>query len=222
MKIKESLMTKILSQSKTDLPTISPEDTKEEFMVPIGKPTHYSVGIVDIVNSTKTVSRLTQNKTSRYYEIFLNTMAKIICQYKGEILKTMGDSLLFYFPDTGYSNRKFGFLCSIECGLGMIESHRMLKELLVKESLPQIDFRISFDYGNVTTLRNTDWAIDLVGSTINTCAKINSYSADNGMVIGSDLYEKTRHFKEYKFKNSGNFSLDLKQSYPIFSVTRTQ
>jgi hypothetical protein len=42
------------------------------------------------------------------------------------------------------------------------------------------------------------------------------------MVIGSDLYEKTKNFKEYKFKNNGNFSVDLKQLYPIFTVIRNE
>jgi class 3 adenylate cyclase len=173
MNIKESLMTKILAKPKTAQSSIPLDEPEEEFIVPVGKPMHYCVGIVDIVNSTKTVARLPQNKSSRYYEIFLNSMAKIIRQYKGQVLKTMGDSLLFYFPDTGNSKRKFGFLCSLECGLEMISVHETLKESLAQEMLPQIDFRISFDYGNVTTLKNTDWSLDLVGPTINTCAKIN-------------------------------------------------
>jgi class 3 adenylate cyclase len=222
MNIKESLMTKILAKPKTAQSSIPLDEPEEEFIVPVGKPMHYCVGIVDIVNSTKTVARLPQNKSSRYYEIFLNSMAKIIRQYKGQVLKTMGDSLLFYFPDTGNSKRKFGFLCSLECGLEMISVHETLKESLAQEMLPQIDFRISFDYGNVTTLKNTDWSLDLVGPTINTCAKINGQCPVNGMVIGSDLYEKTKNFKEYKFKNNGNFSVDLKQLYPIFTVIRNE
>ena len=134
----------------------------------------------------------------------------------------MGDSLLFYFPDTGKSNRKFGFLCSLECGFEMIETREKLKEFLFQEMLPQIDFRISLDYGHVTPLRNANWNLDLVGPTINTCAKINGKCPINRMVIGSDLYEKTRNFKEYKFKNTGNFSVDLKHVYPIFSVIRDE
>ena len=221
MDIKESLMTKILSSSKsTNSSLIFQEEPEEEFVVQIGKPTNFSVGIVDIVNSTKTVARLPQNKSSRYYEIFLNHMAKIVRQYKGEILKTMGDSLLFYFPDTSNDNRKFGFLCCIECGLEMISKHENLKQSLAHELLPKIDFRISLDYGNVTTLQNKDWTLDLVGPTINTCAKINSCCPVNGMVIGSDLHEKTKNFKEYKFKQSGSFSADLKHTYPVFSVFR--
>ena len=99
-----------------------------------GRGTHkyFCVGIIDIIDSTKTVAKLSQNKASRYYELFLNTMAKTVAklsqnkasryyelflntmaktvaQSSAHILKTMGVSLLFYFPDTCYCDRKFSF-----------------------------------------------------------------------------------------------------------------
>jgi class 3 adenylate cyclase len=222
MFLKDELTSKILSSSKNTQIFEYKEEPEEAFTVVVGKPTYFCVGIIDIVNSTKTVARLPANKTSRYYEVFLNTMAKVVRQYNGQILKTMGDSLLFYFPDTSFSERKFGFLSSIECGLSLIDQHEKLKKLLYDEMLPPIDFRISFDYGNVTMMRNTEWAVDLVGPTINTCAKINGICPVNGIVIGSDLYEKTKSFKEYKFKNSGSFSADLKHPYPVFTLSRNE
>ena len=216
----DALTNQILSNSKNKQIFPNQDEPEKEFVVTVGKPTYFCVGIVDIVDSTKTVARLPPNKSSRYYEIFLNNMAKIVRQYNGQILKTMGDSLLFYFPDTSYSERKFGFLSSLECGFSMIAKYENLKELLAEEMLPPIDFRVSFDYGIVTMMRNNEWAIDLVGPTINTCAKINSLCPINGMIAGSDLYEKTRAFKEYKFQNIGSFSADLKHPYPVYSVAR--
>ena len=104
----------------------------------------------------------------------------------------------------------------------MIGQHEGLNRLLADEMLPAIDFRVSFDYGNVTMMRNTEWVVDLVGPTINTCAKINGLCPVNGIVVGSDLYEKTKNFKEYSFKNCGDFSIDLKHPYPIFKVFRKE
>ena len=222
MVLTDELTSKILSRSKSQQILDYQDEQEEAFTVTVGKPTYFCVGIVDIVDSTKTVARLPANKSSRYYEIFLNNMAKVVRQYNGQVLKTMGDSLLFYFPDTSFSERKFGFLSSLECGLSLIDQHEKLKKLLSDEMLPQIDFRISFDYGNVTMMRNTDWAIDLVGPTINTCAKINGLCPVNGMIIGSDLYEKTRSFREYKFKNIGSYSTDLKHQYPVFTMSRNE
>jgi class 3 adenylate cyclase len=219
MLVRDELTSKILSGSKTKQ-VLDYSEEEESFTVAVGKPTYFCVGLVDIIGSTKTVARLPANKSSRYYEIFLNNMAKVVRQYNGQVLKTMGDSLLFYFPDTSFSERKFGFLSCLECGFSLMDTHEKLKDLLAAEMLPAIDFRISFDYGNVTMMRNTEWAIDLVGPTINTCAKINGICPANGMIIGGDLYEKTKSFKEYKFKNSGSFSADLKHPYPVFSVNR--
>ena len=222
MVLTDELTSKILSSSKTKQVLDSQDEQEEAFTVTVGKPTFFCVGIIDMVNSTKIVARLPPNKSSRYYEIFLNNMAKVVRQYNGKILKTMGDSLLFYFPDTSFSERKFGFLSCLECGIKMIETHDKLKKLLADEKLPPIDFRISFDYGNVIMMRNTEWAIDLVGPTINACAKINRMCPVNGMVVGSDLYEKTKNFKEYSFKNCGDFSVDLKHPYPVFKVFRNE
>ena len=45
----------------------------DKIITAVGKPSYFCVGLVDIVNSTKTVARLQQNKVAQYYEIFLNT-----------------------------------------------------------------------------------------------------------------------------------------------------
>ena len=148
-------------------------EDQDEFITTIGSPTYFCVGMIDIVNSTKTVSRLPPNSSSQFYEIFINFMAKIVHQFNGQVLKTMGDSLFFYFPDTRFSDRKFGFLSCLECGFSIISKNDVLKELLIRENLPELHYRISFDYGNVTMMTSPKWGLDLVGPTINTCAKIN-------------------------------------------------
>ena len=193
----------------------------EKYVVSMGwTPKCFCVGIIDIIDSTKTVAKLSQNEASRYYEIFLNIMAKTVNQFNAHILKTMGDSLLFYFPDTCYNDRKFGFLSSIECGFSLINAHTRLNYQLKEEYLPKIDFRISFDYGNVTIMKTVDSAIDLIGPTINICSKINTLAAKNEMIIGSDLHEQLKKFGEYKFKQSGSYPVDLKHPYPTYTVSR--
>jgi len=192
----------------------------DKIITAVGKPSYFCVGIIDIIDSTKTVARLQQNKVAQYYEIFLNITAKTINSNHGKILKIMGDSLLFYFPDTCHSEDKSSFLNAIECGFSMMDIHGKLTHILKKYTLPKIDFRISFDYGNVTIMRTKNGLMDLVGPTINTCAKINELAMANSMIIGGDLFEKIKHFNEYKFRNSKNLSIGLKQSYPSFTLCR--
>lgn len=196
------------------------ENKTSDYVSAINEAQFFCVGIIDIVNSTKTVSKLSQTKSSRYYELFLNTMAKSLNQFNTEILKTMGDSLLFYFPETCFAERKFGFLTCLESGFSLKKSYVELNNCLEEEGLPKIDFRISFDYGYLTIMKDRENRLDLVGPTINTCSKINSLCPINDMIIGGDLYEKTKNFEEYKIKKIDSYSIDLKHSYPVYSVNR--
>lgn len=190
----------------------------KKIITTIGKPQYFCVGMVDIMNSTKTVARIPQDKVAKYYEIFLNNMAHVVNSHHGKILKIMGDSLLFCFPDTCNSKNKLCLLNAIECGLSMMEIHERLNQILERHSMPNINFRISLDYGLVNIMKTKDGLIDLVGPTVNTCAKINELALTNSVIIGSDLFEKIKHFREYKLKSSGYFSMGLKQSYPVFTL----
>ena len=61
----------------------------------------YCIAIIDIVNSTKITENLPNSEQIRkYYSIFLNTMASIIKQYNGKVIKNAGDCLIYYFPKT--------------------------------------------------------------------------------------------------------------------------
>ena len=61
----------------------------------------YCIAIIDIVNSTKITENLPNSEQIRkYYSTFLNTMASIIKQYNGKVIKNAGDCLIYYFPKT--------------------------------------------------------------------------------------------------------------------------
>ena len=218
---REALTNQILSDQATlNDAVLFTENKTPDYVSAINEAQFFCVGIIDIVNSTKTVSKLSQIKSSRYYELFLNTMAKSLNQFNTEILKTMGDSLLFYFPETCFAERKFGFLTCLEAGFSLKKSYIELNNCLEEEGLPKIDFRISFDYGYLTIMKDKENRLDLVGPTINTCSKINSLAAKNEMIIGSDLHEQLKKFTEYKFKQAGSYSVDLKHPYPTYTVSR--
>ena len=61
----------------------------------------YCVGFVDIVDSTREISKIKNPmKLRKYYSLFLNSMSSIITIYKGKIVKNGGDNFFFYFPKT--------------------------------------------------------------------------------------------------------------------------
>lgn len=123
----------------------------------------YCVGTVDMVNSTKISANLSVTNTVKYYEIFLNTMARVINRFGGMIIKNIGDSLLFYFPESA-KGRMYGFMTCLESGLAMIDVHDFICTCTKQENLPAIDYRISCDYGQVMIMnQNKSKGLDMIG-----------------------------------------------------------
>ncbi len=186
-----------------------------------GESKNYCVGFVDIVNSTQISATLKHEKMSKYYEIFLNSMANIVEKFDGFVIKNIGDSLLYYFPESSKSSTRFGFLSCIECSLTMIDSRDLINTKVKNEDLPPLNYRVSADYGKVTIIKSDNSsAIDIVGFPVNICSKINPSATQNGAVIGSDLYQLVKDFDDYNYNQIKAYSVGLKQSYPIYSVQR--
>ena len=181
----------------------------------------YCVGLVDIVNSTQISASLSQPKLSKYYEIFLNSMAQIVEKFGGFVIKNIGDSLLFYFPDSSKSSNSYDFKNCLECGLTMIEEHENINKILKKEMLPPLNYRISADYGEVSIMKtNGSSNIDVFGTPVNMCTKINHGATKNSIVIGSDLYRTAKNLDSYSYQMINSYSIGMKFVYPIYGVRR--
>lgn len=87
----------------------------------------YCVCIVDIVDSTRITSRISDPKRiMRYYSIFLNSMAAIVRGYGARIIKNVGDSLIYYFPETSDIAKWPGFKGVLESAITMITAHKII------------------------------------------------------------------------------------------------
>ena len=171
---------------------------------------------IDIVDSTKITQKLTNSyKIRSYYSIFLNTMASIIKDFNGKVIKNTGDCIIYYFPKTVDTIattttttttilNESAFQDVLECGLAMIDANSSLNEKLSKNGLPTINYRISANYGKVelATSSNSN-SVDLFGPTINICSKINylDFFKRDGYLQGSyNVINRTSLFKDYCFK----------------------
>ncbi len=182
---------------------------------------NYCVGMVDMVNSTKISAILRSVKMSRYYQIFLNSMSKIINEFDGKVVKNIGDCLLYYFPLQGNGDQEEYLTKCIACSFAMTESHDFICRQLKKEKLPCLNYRISMDYGNVTLMRSSDSeSVDMIGTPINMCSKINRSAPSNGIVIGGDVHEIIKKDHRYRFKQTDGYSVGLKLDYPIYIAGR--
>jgi class 3 adenylate cyclase len=151
----------------------------------------YCVGFIDIVNSTLTTAKIHDPKKLRkYYSLFLNSLSQVIHQSNGKIIKNSGDNLFFYFPKTSDINSESALKDAFECAELMKRSRIKLNTELSQEDLPEINFRISMDYGMVeVALSSYKNEVDLFGPVVNNCAKMNRLSNANNLVIGERLYE---------------------------------
>jgi len=178
----------------------------------------YCVGVVDVVNSTKITANLQKDKVCKYYSIFLNCMALIAKDHGAAVVKSIGDSLLYYFPETSKYKRD-SFLSSLNCGMAMISCSDLINSKMSDAGLPPISFRISSDFGTVMLAKSVISSCDdIFGSTVNICTKINRRAKPYEMVIGNDLYQIVKQFEDYKFDSVIGYSVGLKCEYPVYSI----
>jgi adenylate cyclase len=204
---------------KNDTEIFDSNRSSEYLVSFLTQPSYYCVGIVDMVDSTKISAHLGAVKASRYYQVFLNSMSKIISEFNGSVIKNVGDCLVYYFPNTDRLSEKYAFMKSIECGLAMSRSQKYISEQLVSEGLPSINFRISSDYGSVLIMKsNVSHSLDMIGPPLNMCCKINRLAKKNQFVIGGDLFQMVKKINGYRFKEIHDYSLGFKQSYPVYLV----
>ena len=221
---KQTINSNFKDIKNTILQSTQKEMSTSDYMVAFsGLAKSYCVGLVDMANSTKISACMNEREWCRYYEIFLNSMATILPKFGGAVIKNQGDSLLYYFPESSNSQRKYGFLSCLECSLAIIESHDSICKRLEKESLPCLNYRVSADYGKVVIMNsNNSSTPDLIGPPVNMCTKINHRAENNGFVIGGDLYQVVKDLQDYRFRPETGFSIGLKYSYPIYSVKRKE
>ncbi|MFB5632606.1 MAG: adenylate/guanylate cyclase domain-containing protein [Nitrosopumilus sp.] len=176
---------------------------------------NHCVGIVDVVNSTQTVSRLSKEQSCEFYSVFLNTVGYVIENNGGKVVKNMGDGILFYFPKSIDSNHEI----PIKCGKKILEATKMINDIFRKRKIPSIQYRVSLDYGPIMIARySTSSCRDVFGPTVNLCSKINHLAKPDGLVIGGDLYQIVKKSKRYEYNEVSVFATILKQDYSVYSV----
>jgi CheY-like chemotaxis protein len=186
------------------------------------------VGFIDLVDSTtNTISMDNVEYVRKYYSTFINSISNDIKNYSGKIIKNIGDCLLFYFPKTSVPSDLEPFKDAIECCFRILESRHSINRELAKQHLPPFSYRISMDYGIVDLALVGDYSqIDLFGSILNLCSKINtsSLSIPNTLIIGGNFYRILKSFStimdNYNFINNGEYNITEYNRYSTYSIKR--
>jgi len=181
----------------------------------------YCIGVVDMVNSTRVTTHLEHGKMCEYYRIYLNSMSEIAKEFGAVVVKNIGDSLLYYFPDTCDAEDTSSIQIALECSLAMVYSCKDINKLMSEYGLPSVSYRVSSDYGSLTIAKSSSSTCeDIFGPTVNMCSKINSIAMPNSIVIGGDLYQIARHFSDYEFHSLVGYSAGVRLDYPIYALCK--
>ena len=186
------------------------------------------VGFIDLVDSTKnTITMDNLEAIRKYYSTFINSVSEIIKNYNGKVIKNIGDCLLFYFPKTTDVNNVGVFIEAIECGFKILDERHSINQELSKQQLPPFNYRISIDYGVLDLALVGEYSqIDLFGTTINLCSKINTSSSSipNEIIIGDNFYRILKSFSgmlnNYDFINHINYQITENNRYSLYKIKR--
>ena len=188
------------------------------------------VGFIDLVDSTKnTITMDNLEHIRKYYSTFINSISKSVKNYSGKVIKNIGDCLLFYFPKTTDFKDMEVFRETIVCGFKILDERYIVNRELSKEHLPPFNYRITIDYGVLDLALVGDYnQIDLFGTTINLCSKINSSSSSlsipNEIIIGDNFYRILKSFptimNNYNFINNGEYRITESNRYSTYNIKR--
>ena len=174
------------------------------------------VCLVDIVGSILIKENMSDEQSKKYYDMFIESIARIVKKYDGISVKAVDDSLLFYFPLADNKTHDN----AVDCCLEITEYNGDLNEKLKSEDLPEIAYRISSTFGKVNVTKSSTAALqDIFGEPVNHCFNINQYALPNTLVIGDSLYQKVKDSEKLKFTRLDQ-SMIRGLEYIIFIVSR--
>jgi CheY-like chemotaxis protein len=184
----------------------------------------YCISFVDIIGSSQITSNLYKSgEVINFYSVFINEIANIVRNYGGRILKTVGDGVIFFFPETCDVDNQEAFRNAIGCLVQMVSSSNAINDKLHRDVPATISYRISADYGKLEEAISGEEksAYDLFGTTLNFCTKINKKAPANGIVIGADLWRVLNSFpkisKQFFFQEVQELkSKEKRYSYPVY------
>ena len=185
------------------------------------------VCFIDLVDSTKNTITMDNLEHVRiYYSKFINSISKIVKSYGGRVIKNIGDCLLLHFPKTSDNKNEESFIEAIECVLKILDSRYSINHELSKQQLPPFSYRVSMDFGVLDLALVGDYSqVDLFGSTINFCSKINSSSSiPNEIIIGDNFYRILNSFSNittnYNFINNGECKITETFGYSTYGIKK--
>jgi adenylate cyclase len=148
----------------------------------------FAVLYVDLVGSTRMSTEIAPDFLSKIVTVFCQEVSYIIEHFGGFVLKFVGDATIGYLP----SNQNLDDI--VLCGKSAADVVRKaINPFLLQMGNAGIEVKVTSDYGQHTIVRyGSDRErshVDIISSTMNLAAKMQSVTRGSQMVIGNALYE---------------------------------
>ena len=157
-----------------------------------GKDTQVVILYVDLESSTALSAQVDSDTNLKIIKIFTKQMAMVINNFRGYVLKYVGDCVIGIFPaDENFTSMSVNAIQAAMIMRNVMED--VINPIFADKGLPNIGCHIGLDIGIVKADRvgaiNISAIDDLIGYPMNLTAKIQSRSGHNGILVGQHLFE---------------------------------
>lgn len=178
------------------------------------------VCFIDLINSTEIASALSAEKMVRYYEIFLNSIAQTAERHHANVVKNLGDSILFHFP--GNKSDLLFFENCLDCCMDIMNKKNEINSQMNNEKLPNANYRISLDYGDILLGKtSTSYVDDIIGEPVDRCYEMDHFGSSDDLVFGENLYNQVRSSKKYKHLKLTESIKNSDCEYSLYSIKKS-
>ena len=126
----------------------------------------------------------------------------VLPNHRGRKVKSMGDGLLFEFPDA---------LDAVECG---VDLQRHVAERNAQEGALPLPLRVGIHLGDVQRKGS-----DILGDTVNIASRVEPCAEPGGVCLSAQVYDQVRSKVPYRFEKVGSKSLKgIREPFEIYRV----
>ncbi|MGD1838658.1 MAG: adenylate/guanylate cyclase domain-containing protein [Nitrososphaeraceae archaeon] len=149
------------------------------------------VGFLDLVNPSYNKNTiLKRRQIETYYSKFMNSLHKITKKHNIKIVENEDDCILLYSPSTSNTENIKPFEDFFTCIYTINDELDKINKDLFNNNLPQLNYRISVDYGDVDLSLEDEYSqLGSFGTTVNICSQIDSIYNQSEISIGEKLYK---------------------------------
>ncbi len=136
-----------------------------------------------------------QDLMLRVLALFFSEMIRVAEEHGGTVEKNTGDGLMVYFADDAGTTGTSSVQKAVSCALTMqAATFHLINPVIKASNSPEIQFRVSMDYGNITIARigaaRRFSSHAAIGTTANFASKMLKFAKEDQIIMGEFAKQK--------------------------------